>query len=149
MQQSQQFVQEINGFARSAGGTAEDSTMLKGKFHRGFMDTKALGRPATKAASSVSNTYGEAWAIKAYVEALASPDLTGPARQAVERQHQTSHQTLHKLAQLKGIEGVGQGTGEASITSTPKLRFGPNEVTQRFIRGPSGPKHGFGVRFFG
>lgn len=34
-----------------------------------------------------SNIYGEEWALKACVEALASPKLTGTTHQAVERQH--------------------------------------------------------------
>ena len=42
VQQSEQFVQVINGFARSAGGDAESSTTLKGKLYRSFMDAKAL-----------------------------------------------------------------------------------------------------------
>lgn len=42
MQQSEQFVQELNGFATTAGDTAEGSTTLKGKFYRGFMDAKEL-----------------------------------------------------------------------------------------------------------
>ena len=107
MQQSEQFVQEINGFARSAGGTAEYSTTLKGKFYRGFMDAKALITARNESSILHSNIYGEEWVVKAYAEALASPDLTGPARQAVERQHQASQQTLHKLEQLKGVAGVG------------------------------------------
>lgn len=104
VQQSEQFVQEINGFARSAGGTAEDSTTLKGKFYRGFMDAKALVTARSESSILDSNIYGEEWAIKAYTEALASPDLTGPARQAVERQHKASQQTYQKLKQLKAME---------------------------------------------
>lgn len=107
VQQSEQFVQEINGFAKAAGGDAESSTTLKGKFYRGFMDAKALVTNRSEKSILDSNIYGEEWAIKAYAEALASADLTGPARQAVERQHQASQQTLRKLQQLKGVESVG------------------------------------------
>ena len=106
VQQSEQFVKEINGFARAAGGDAESSTTLKGKFYRGFMDAKAIVTSRDEKSILDSNIYGEEWAIKAYTEALADSALTGPARQAVERQHQASQQTLRKLEQLKGIAGV-------------------------------------------
>ena len=104
VQQSEQFVKELNGFARAAGGDAESSTTLKGKFYRGFMDAKALVTNRNEASILDSNIYGEEWAIKAYGEALADENLAGPARQAVERQHQASQETLRKLQQLKGIE---------------------------------------------
>jgi uncharacterized protein (TIGR02284 family) len=104
VQQSEQFVKEVNGFAWAAGGDAESATTLKGKFYRGFMDAKAIVTNRDEESILNSNIYGEEWAIKAYTEALASPDLVGPARQAVERQHQASQQTLRKLQQLKGIE---------------------------------------------
>lgn len=106
VQQSEQFVQQLNGFARAAGGSAEGSTTLKGKFYRGFMDAKALVTGRDEKSILDSNIYGEEWAIKAYTEALADADLIGHARQAVERQHQTSQETLRKLQQLKGIEGA-------------------------------------------
>ena len=104
MQQSGQFVTGLNRFARAAGGTPEASTTLKGKFYRGFMDAKALVTGRNEAGILDSNIYGEEWALKAYIEALASPELTGATRQAVERQHQASQETLRKLQQLKGLE---------------------------------------------
>jgi len=107
VQQSEQFVSQLNGFAKAAGGDAESSTTLKGKFYRGFMDAKALVTNRSEASILDSNIYGEEWAIKAYVEALASEELTGPARQAVERQHQASQETLRKLQQLKVTASVG------------------------------------------
>ncbi|HEX8504190.1 MAG TPA: PA2169 family four-helix-bundle protein [Hymenobacter sp.] len=107
VQQSEQFVKEINGFAQAAGGTAEASTTLKGKFYRGFMDAKAVVTGRREKSILDSNIYGEEWAIKAYAEALADDHLTGGARQAVERQHQASQQTLRKLEQLKGVASVG------------------------------------------
>ena len=54
-----------------------------------------------------SNIYGEEWAIKAYLEALAAAGLTGSACQAVERKHHASQQTLRKLQQLRGVVSVG------------------------------------------
>lgn len=104
VQQSEQFVKELNGFAKAAGGDAESSTTLKGKFYRGFMDAKALVTNRSEKSILDSNIYGEEWAIKAYVEALADEGLAGTARQAVERQHQASQETLRKLQQLKAIE---------------------------------------------
>lgn len=102
VQQSEQFVQELNGFARAAGGDAESNTTLKGKFYRGFMDAKAVVTSHSEKSILDSNIYGEEWALKAYTEALADANLTGPARQVVERQHQASQQTLRQLEQLKG-----------------------------------------------
>lgn len=107
VQQSEQFAKEINGFARAAGGPAETGTTIKGKLYRGFMEAKALVTSRSEANILDSNIYGEEWAIKAYAEALESPDLAGPARQAVERQHQAAQQTLRKLQQMKGIASVG------------------------------------------
>jgi uncharacterized protein (TIGR02284 family) len=107
VQQSEQFVSQLNGFAKAAGGDVESSTTLKGKFYRGFMDAKALVTNRNEASILDSNIYGEEWAIKAYVEALASEELTGPARQAVERQYQASQETLRKLQQMKGTASVG------------------------------------------
>lgn len=106
VQQSEQFVREVNGFARSAGGTAEDSTTLKGKFYRGFMDAKALVTQRDEASILSSNIYGEEWALKAYREALEDDALTGPARQAVERQLKASQQTYEQLKRLKGTASV-------------------------------------------
>ncbi|WP_426058569.1 ferritin-like domain-containing protein [Hymenobacter sp. B1770] len=106
VQQSEQFANEVNGFARAAGGDAESSTTLKGKFYRGFMDARAIVTSRNEKSILDSNIYGEEWAIKAYTEALADSALTGPARQAVERQHKASRQTLRKLQQLKGLQEV-------------------------------------------
>jgi len=106
VQQSEQYVSEINGFARSAGGDAESSTTLKGKFYRGFMDAKALVTNRDEASILDSNIYGEEWALKAYREALEHDELTGPARQAVERQFKTAQQTYEELKRMKGTAAV-------------------------------------------
>lgn len=106
VQQSEQFASEINGFARSAGGNAESSTTLKGKFYRGFMDAKAIVTNRNEASILDSNIYGEEWALKAYREALGDQELTGPARQAVERQFKTSQQTYEQLKRMKGVATV-------------------------------------------
>ncbi|MBC6991846.1 ferritin-like domain-containing protein [Hymenobacter sp. BT491] len=99
--QSQQFANELNGFARSAGSDGQTGTTTKGKLYRGWMDAKALVTGRDEAAVLESNIYGEEWALKAYQEALADSDLTGPARQAVERQYQISQQTYSKLKAMK------------------------------------------------
>ena len=71
------------------------------------MDAKAAVTGRDEKSILDSNIYGEEWAIKAYVEALADARLTGSARQAVERQHHASQQTLRKLQQLRGVASVG------------------------------------------
>ena len=71
------------------------------------MDAKAAVTGRDEKSILDSNIYGEEWAIKAYVEALADARLTGSARQAVERQHHASQRTLRKLQQLKGVASVG------------------------------------------
>ncbi|WP_375418406.1 PA2169 family four-helix-bundle protein [uncultured Hymenobacter sp.] len=104
MQQSEQFVQELNGFASAAGGDDEDSTTLKGRFYRGFMDAKALVVARNEQSILDSNIYGEEWALKAYREALESDGLPPAARAAVERQYAASQQTYE---QLKGLKAQG------------------------------------------
>jgi len=101
--QSQQFANELNGFASSAGGDAEKGTTTKGKFFRGWMDAKALVTGKDEQAILNSNVYGEEWALKAYQEALAEHDLPAPVRQAVERQYEVSQQTYQKLKSMGGV----------------------------------------------
>lgn len=104
VQQSEQFVHELNGFAISAGGDGEDSTTLKGKFYRGFMDAKALVTARDEHSILDSNIYGEEWALKAYREALEGGELPEAARASVERQYEASQQTYEKLKALKTRE---------------------------------------------
>ncbi len=101
VQQSEQFVNELNGFAIAAGGDGEDDTTLKGKFYRGFMDAKALVMNRDERSILDSNIYGEEWALKAYREALEDGNLSEAARQAIQRQYQASQQTYEKLKALK------------------------------------------------
>lgn len=100
--QSQQFADELNGFARNYGGEGEDSTTTKGKLYRGWMDVKSAVTGKDEKSILDSNVYGEEWALKAYKEALDSDDLPQPVRQAVERQYQTSQQTYDKLKSMGG-----------------------------------------------
>ncbi|HEX8350201.1 MAG TPA: PA2169 family four-helix-bundle protein [Hymenobacter sp.] len=101
--QSQQFSNELNGFASSAGGDAETSTTAKGKFFRGWMDAKAALTGHDEQAILNSNVYGEEWALKAYKDALDDHDLPAPVRQAVERQYQISQETYQQLKSLGGV----------------------------------------------
>jgi len=100
--QSQQFANELNGFARSYGGDQETSTTAKGKLYRGWMDVKSAVTGKDEKAILDSNVYGEEWALKAYKDALDNGDLPQPVREAVERQYATSQQTYNKL---KGMGG--------------------------------------------
>ena len=101
IQQSEQFVHELNSMAIGAGGAGEDSTTLKGKFYRGFMDAKALLTGRNEQSLLDSNIYGEEWALKAYREALEGGELSEAARAAVQRQYEASQQTYEKLKVLK------------------------------------------------
>ena len=101
IQQSGQFVNELNGFAISAGGDGQDSTTLKGKFYRGFMDAKALITNRNEQSILDSNIYGEEWALKAYREALEGGELPDATRAAVQRQYEASQATYEKLKALK------------------------------------------------
>ena len=71
------------------------------------MDAKAIVTGRDEKSILDPNIYGEEWVIKAYVEALADVRLIGSARQAVERQHHASQQTLRKLQQLRCVASVG------------------------------------------
>lgn len=106
--QSQQSSRDLNDHLRRLGGEPQISTTLKGKVYRRFMAVASTVTGHDEKTILASNIYGEEWAIKAYVEALAHPHPAGPARQAVERQHQTAQQALRKLEQFKGIEDVGR-----------------------------------------
>lgn len=100
--QSQQFAEELNGFANTYGGKAEEGTTLKGKLYRGWMDVKSTFTGKDEQAILNANVYGEEWALKAYKDALDSGDLPQPVRQAVERQYQASQQTYARLKSMGG-----------------------------------------------
>ena len=106
VRQSEEFARTINGFAQRAGGEKEDSTTVKGKIYRAFMDARTAVLGKDEASVLAYNVYGEEWAIKAYEEALASGNLSGDAQVAVERQLKASRETHRKLQQLKGAEQV-------------------------------------------
>ncbi|MCB2379231.1 PA2169 family four-helix-bundle protein [Hymenobacter sp. BT635] len=100
--QSQQFANELNGYLRQQGGGRQESTTIKGKFYRAWMDAKAALTGADEKAILGSNVYGEEWALKAYEDALSDNTLTGTLRQAVERQYQHSQNTYKELQRLQG-----------------------------------------------
>lgn len=101
VQQSEQFVHELNGFAIAAGGDSEGGTTLKGRFYRGFLDAKALVTARNEQSILDANIYGEEWALKAYREALEADGLPPAAREAVARQYAASQQTYEQLKALK------------------------------------------------
>jgi uncharacterized protein (TIGR02284 family) len=98
--QSQQFATDLNTYLTREGGEREESTTLKGKLYRAWMDAKAAVTGRDEKTILGSNIYGEEWAIKAYKEALADQTLTGPLRQAVARQYALSQKTYAQLKRL-------------------------------------------------
>jgi uncharacterized protein (TIGR02284 family) len=99
--QSQQFATDLNTYLTREGGQREESTTLKGKLYRAWMDAKAVVVDRDEQAILGSNIYGEEWALKAYQEALADQTLTGAMRQAVERQYALSQKTYDRLTKLQ------------------------------------------------
>jgi uncharacterized protein (TIGR02284 family) len=99
--QSQQFATDLNTYLTREGGEREESTTLKGKLYRAWMDAKAVVVDRDEKAILGSNIYGEEWALKAYQEALADQTLTGAMRQAVERQYALSQKTYDRLKKLE------------------------------------------------
>jgi len=98
--QSQQFATDLNTYLTQEGGEREESTTLKGKAYRAFMDAKAALTGRDEKTILGSNLYGEEWALKAYEEALTDQTLAGPVRKAVERQYALSQQTYARLQKL-------------------------------------------------
>lgn len=101
VQQSEQFVHELNGLAIAAGGADERITTLKDRFYRGFLDAKALVTARSEQSILDANIYGEEWALKAYREALETDGLPPAAREAIARQYAASQQTYEQLKALK------------------------------------------------
>jgi uncharacterized protein (TIGR02284 family) len=98
--QSQQFATDLNTYLTREGGEREESTTLKGKLYRAWMDAKAAVTGRDEKTILGSNIYGEEWALKAYQEALADQTLTGTLRQAVARQYALSQRTYAQLKKL-------------------------------------------------
>lgn len=98
--QSQQFATDLNTYLTREGGERENSTTLKGKLYRAWMDAKAAVTGRDEKTILGSNIYGEEWALKAYKDALADQTLTGPVRLAVERQYALSQKTYQQLKSL-------------------------------------------------
>ena len=99
--QSQQFAHNLNEHLRRRGSSHETGTTLKGKLYRAWMDTKAAITGSDEKAILGSNVYGEEWAIKAYRDALRDRSLSGPLRQAIQRQYDASQKTYQRLKQLE------------------------------------------------
>ncbi|TVT42686.1 PA2169 family four-helix-bundle protein [Hymenobacter setariae] len=98
--QSQQFATDLNTHLTREGGEREDSTTLKGKLYRAWMDAQAAVTGRDEKTILGANIFGEEWALKAYKEALADQTLTGTVRQAVERQYTLSQKTYDRLKKL-------------------------------------------------
>ncbi|WP_375416049.1 PA2169 family four-helix-bundle protein [uncultured Hymenobacter sp.] len=98
--QSQRFSKTLNDELRQRGGERQDSTTLKGKFYRRFMEAAATITGHDETAILASNVHGEQWAIKAYKEALSDHTLSGALRQEVERQYTQSQKTYQELKRL-------------------------------------------------
>jgi uncharacterized protein (TIGR02284 family) len=103
--QSQQFATDLNTYLTREGGPRETRTTLKGKLYRTFMEAQAAVTGHSEKSLLAFNIHGETWALKAYEEALADQTLTGPVRQAVERQQTLSQQTLERLEKLVEKQG--------------------------------------------
>lgn len=100
--QSQQFSNELNSKLRSVGGDSQQSTTIKGKIFRGWMDVKSGITGKDEKAIIESNLYGEEWAQKAYNDALENrAELPNEVVQMVEKQKQTSIATCEHLKQMK------------------------------------------------
>lgn len=98
--QSQRFANELNDHLRKQGGEREESTTVKGKIYRRFMEASSAVTGHSEKTILTTNIHGEMWALKAYKEALSDRTLTGAMRQEVERQHTQSQQTYDKLKRL-------------------------------------------------
>jgi uncharacterized protein (TIGR02284 family) len=98
--QSQQFASTLNGYLAQKGGKTEQGTTLKGKLYRKLMDATAAVTGRDEKAILTANIYGERWAIKAYKKTLRRKALTGPIRDAVEKQLAQSKQTYKRLKEL-------------------------------------------------
>jgi len=98
--QSQQFATDLNTYLTREGGARETSTTLKGKLYRAFMAAQAAVTGHSEKSLLAFNIHGETWALKAYEAALADQTLTGPMRQAVERQQHLAQQTYERLQKL-------------------------------------------------
>jgi uncharacterized protein (TIGR02284 family) len=98
--QSQQFANQLNAFLDQEGRGRQNSTTLKGKLYRAFMDAKAAVTGRDEKSIIGSNIYGEEWALKAYEEALNDNTLTGPLRRAVEHQFAQSKKTYSDLKRM-------------------------------------------------
>lgn len=101
VQQSEQFMRELNDLVIAAGGADERSATLKGRFYRGFLDARALATARSEQSILDANIYGEEWALKAYREALETDGLPPAAREAIARQYAASQQTYEQLKELK------------------------------------------------
>jgi len=102
LNQSKQFSNEINRTISQFGGESQQSTTVKGKIFRGWMDVKNTIAGQDEEAVIKSNLTGEEWAQKAYNDALDHrAELPENVVQMVEKQKQASLTTCERLRQMK------------------------------------------------
>ena len=101
----QRVVEELRSAVRRLGGDPEDSGSFLGKTHQRFEDLKAAitGRDEKAIVNEVER--GEDYLKEKFETALESGELTGEARQVVERAYQSVRSGHDQISQLKhGLE---------------------------------------------
>jgi uncharacterized protein (TIGR02284 family) len=103
--QRQQIVEDLRSQVRRLGGDPEEGGSIMGKTHQRFEDLKAAitGRDEKAIVNEVER--GEDYLKGKYETALKDGDLTGEARECVERAYQTVREGHDQISQLKhGME---------------------------------------------
>ena len=101
----QRVVEELRSEVRRLGGDPEDSGSFLGKTHQRFEDLKSAitGRDEKAIVNEVER--GEDYLKEKFETALESGELTGEARQVVERAYQSVRSGHDQISQLKhGME---------------------------------------------
>ncbi|MCH8615753.1 PA2169 family four-helix-bundle protein [Sphingomonas sp. SM33] len=101
----QRVVEELRSEVRRLGGDPEDSGSFLGKTHQRFEDLKSAitGRDEKAIVNEVER--GEDYLKEKFETALESGELTGEARQVVERAYQSVRSGHDQISQLKhGLE---------------------------------------------
>ena len=97
----QRVVEELRSEVRRLGGDPEDSGSFLGKTHQRFEDLKAAitGRDEKAIINEVER--GEDYLKEKFETALEGGELTGEARQVVERAYQSVRSGHDQISQLK------------------------------------------------
>ncbi len=100
-----EVVEDLRSTIRQLGGDPPDDGSFMGQTHQRWLDLKAAvtGRDDQRIINSVEA--GEDYLKEKFETALDDTDLTGPARQAVERAYQSVRSGHDQMSQLKhGME---------------------------------------------